>query len=87
MTLGHQHPRPETVTWRDDAACRGMDPHMFVPDKHVNVAADAKAACASCPVRDACLEHALAHEPHGYWGGMSERDRRRILRLRRKAAS
>ena len=43
-------------------------------------AEEAKAICAECPVRQACLEHALAHrEREGVWGGATERERRRIL--------
>ena len=35
----------------------------------------------SCPVREACLEHALAvREKHGVWGGLTERERRRVIR-------
>ena len=41
----------------------------------------AKAICSTCPVREACLEHALsAREREGIWGGATERERRRILR-------
>ena len=43
--------------------------------------------CTECPVRQACLEHALAHrEREGVWGGTTERERRRIVRQRRKSA-
>ena len=50
-------------------------------------AAEAKSVCAVCPVRQACLEHALAHrEREGIWGGTTERERRRIVRQRRKSA-
>lgn len=48
----------------------------------------AKAVCAQCPVADACLEHALrVGEKNGVWGGCNERDRRRIVRQRRRGAS
>ncbi|MGH9290867.1 MAG: WhiB family transcriptional regulator, partial [Acidimicrobiales bacterium] len=40
-----------------------------------------------CPVKEQCLEHALANRiDHGVWGGCSERERRRILKRRRLAA-
>jgi len=46
----------------------------------------ARALCRSCPVRVACLEHALAvQEPHGIWGGLNELERRRVLRQRTAA--
>lgn len=75
-----------TATWRKRAACRGVDPEVFYPvsDEESD---EAKAICAGCQVRQACLEHALAHrEREGVWGGASERERRRILRQRRKSA-
>jgi WhiB family redox-sensing transcriptional regulator len=47
----------------------------------------AKAICATCPVREACLEFALTNREHdGVWGGATERERRRIVRQRRKSA-
>jgi WhiB family redox-sensing transcriptional regulator len=46
----------------------------------------ARRICATCPVKEQCLEHALAHRiDHGVWGGASERERRRILKRRRAA--
>ena len=43
----------------------------------------AKAVCAACPVRQACLEHALsASEPYGIWGGLTLRERRMLRRTR-----
>ena len=63
--------------------CRGVLP---VSEDEAD-AAEAKAICADCPVRQACLEHALAHrEREGVWGGTTERERRRIVRQRRKSA-
>lgn len=76
------------ATWRKRAACRGIDVEIFFPetDDDADVEA-AKAVCEECPVRQACLEHALAHrEREGVWGGATERERRRILRQRRKSA-
>ena len=47
----------------------------------------ARAICVLCPVRESCLEYALtARERDGVWGGMTARERRRILRHRRKSA-
>ncbi len=75
-----------TVSWRDQAACRGLDPDVFYPvsDEDADVA---KAICNECPVREACLEYALANrERDGVWGGATERERRRMVRQRRKSA-
>lgn len=75
-------------TWRKRAACRGIDVEIFFPDPDDDTEAEAaKAVCAVCPVRQACLEHALTHrEREGVWGGATERERRRALRQRRKSA-
>jgi WhiB family redox-sensing transcriptional regulator len=75
-----------STTWRQRAACRGLDPEVFFPASDEE-AEEARAICAMCPVRQACLEHALAHrEREGVWGGCTERERRRIVRQRRKSA-
>ncbi len=76
------------ATWRKRAACRGIDVEIFYPATDEDDDAEpAKAVCAECPVRQACLEHALANrEREGIWGGTTERERRRILRQRRKSA-
>ena len=75
-------------TWRKRAACRGIDVELFYPVTEDEAdALPAKEICAGCPVRQPCLEHALAHrEREGVWGGCTERERRRILRQRRKSA-
>lgn len=66
--------------WWDRAACRGMDPAMFFPERGDAVDA-AKAICAQCPVRIECLDYALDHKiRHGVWGGMSERQREKVRR-------
>ena len=76
--------------WQDRAACRGEDSSFFFAPsyfekRHEKDAreAKAKAICARCPVREMCLEYALAiREPHGVWGGQNETERRRVLRQR-----
>ena len=74
------------ATWRQRAACRGLDPEVFYPSSDED-AEEAKAICGECPVRQLCLEHALAHrERDGVWGGLTERERRRLIRQRRKTA-
>lgn len=75
-----------TMSWRDRGRCRGADPEIFYPD-YDDEGLEAKAVCASCPVRETCLEHALnARERLGVWGGYTEKERRRMLRQRRKAS-
>jgi WhiB family transcriptional regulator, redox-sensing transcriptional regulator len=74
------------MSWRDRGACRGLDPEIFYPETDEE-ALEAKAVCASCGVQVACLEHALTHrEKEGVWGGATERERRRIIRQRRRSA-
>ncbi len=73
-------------SWRQRAACRGLDPEIFYPASDEE-GDEAKAICAQCPVRQPCLEHALANREHdGVWGGATERERRRLVRQRRKSA-
>jgi len=79
-------PAPTPTDWYDDAACRDADTELFFPvsDAH---AADAKAICASCPVREDCLEFALeTRSPEGVWGGLTPIERHRLIRRRQKAA-
>lgn len=74
------------LTWQNRAACRGVDTDIFFPATEEE-AEPAKSICAVCPVLEACLEHALAdREREGVWGGATERERRRIIRQRRKSA-
>lgn len=74
------------MSWRQRAACRGVDPDVFYPPSDEE-AEEAKSICRVCPVREACLEYALANrERDGVWGGATERERRRIVRQRRKSA-
>ncbi|HET6811002.1 MAG TPA: WhiB family transcriptional regulator [Acidimicrobiales bacterium] len=74
------------LSWRNRAACRGVDPDIFFPVSDEE-AVQAKIICGECPVREACLEWALAtRERDGVWGGATERERRRMIRQRRKTA-
>ena len=76
----------KSQTWRSQARCKGIDPDVFYPAVEEE-ADEAKAICAECPVRLACLEFALAaRERDGIWGGATEKERRRIIRQRRKTA-
>jgi WhiB family redox-sensing transcriptional regulator len=72
--------------WRKYARCLGTDPEIFYPAEDED-ADEAKAICAACPVREPCLEHAIvAREKQGVWGGLTERERRRLIRRRRRSA-
>ena len=79
------------VTWRAKAACRDIDTSWFFPDGDAVGDADVAAAlavCASCPVRDECLEFALTtRQDDGIWGGTTEAERKRIRRRRSKPAA
>lgn len=76
--------------WQDRAACKGMDPVVFFGPEHAETVKEkrdredsAKAVCARCPVRAECLEYALeAKEPYGIWGGITEVERKALLRKR-----
>jgi WhiB family redox-sensing transcriptional regulator len=74
------------IMWRELGACRGLDPTIFYPDEDED-SSDAKSVCSECRVRVTCLEFALSHrEKQGVWGGATERERRRIIRQRRRSA-
>lgn len=76
----------QELKWWDMGACRGLDASIFYPDDEDEALA-AKAVCEGCNVRVECLEHALTvREKSGVWGGATERDRRRIIRQRRRGA-
>jgi WhiB family transcriptional regulator, redox-sensing transcriptional regulator len=74
------------LEWMRDGSCRNYPAGAFFPSDGVGVDA-ARRICAECPVREPCLEYALAERiDHGVWGGCSERERRRISKRRRDAA-
>jgi len=77
-----------TNHWRQYARCLGADPELFyTPSESDDGSVEAKAICAICPVREPCLEHAITYrEKQGVWGGLDERERRRVVRQRRKTA-
>ena len=76
----------DEYAWQARAACKGTT-ELFYPEVGASLA-PAKAVCASCPVREACLDFALSHhEQFGIWGGSSERERRRLRAGHRRAAA
>jgi WhiB family redox-sensing transcriptional regulator len=72
--------------WASRGACRSTNPdELFVQGAAQN---RAKAVCMGCPVRTECLSDALDnHVEFGVWGGMTERERRALLRRRPNVTS
>ena len=69
------------IPWQERARCRDHDPEIFFPEKGGS-SREAKRICSECPVRIECLNYALRRdERYGVWGGMSERERRRLKRM------
>lgn len=59
--------------------CAETDPDLFFPERGASTV-PAKTLCFACPDRVACLDYALTHgERFGIWGGMTSRERRRLL--------
>ena len=82
-------------SWQVDSLCKKE--LKFIPEtkEHVSytyddfyppigkaVSEEVKEMCNRCPSKDECLEHALAHEKYGYWGGSSEKQREAIRQSR-----
>ncbi len=66
------------LLWQERALCAQTDPEAFFPEKGGSTR-EAKKVCLTCDVRSQCLEYALAHdERFGIWGGLSERERRKL---------
>jgi len=66
--------------WHDRALCAETDPEAFFPEKGGSTR-EAKQVCRGCEVSAECLEYALERdERFGIWGGLSERERRRLKR-------
>ncbi|KSW29281.1 WhiB family transcriptional regulator [Cellulomonas sp. B6] len=66
--------------WQERALCAQTDPEAFFPEKGGSTR-EAKKVCTQCDVRSECLEYALANdERFGIWGGLSERERRKLKR-------
>ena len=85
-TRSNPRPIPGDHGWQDHANCLGVDPDLFFPERGASTR-EAKEVCRGCVVREECLEFALQNgEKFGIWGGLSERERRRIRRQRAQAA-
>jgi WhiB family redox-sensing transcriptional regulator len=71
-------PEADESSWQERALCAQTDPEAFFPEKGGSTR-EAKRVCLSCDVRGECLEYALLHdERFGIWGGLSERERRKL---------
>lgn len=74
---------PALGAWAAEGACRDQNPALFFPERTTQAGAEydaARAVCASCPALEPCRAYGLENDPPGMWGGLSERDRRRIRR-------
>lgn len=64
----------EPETWMRDAACRGMDPQLFVPDYNPESkqqpAPIAYETCKTCKVTRECLAYGKKYKCSGCWGGI-----------------
>jgi len=70
----------DASSWQASALCAQTDPEAFFPEKGGSTR-EAKSVCKVCEVKQECLEYALAHdERYGIWGGLSERERRKLKR-------
>ena len=70
----------EGQSWQERALCAETDPEAFFPEKGGSTR-EAKKICTGCEVKAECLEYALSNdERFGIWGGLSERERRRVKR-------
>ena len=82
----------EPETWVEFAACRGIavreetSDHFF-PTSESQMTDLAKEKCPTCPVRAQCLDFALRnHIENGIWGGLTEKERRKLVRRFKFAA-
>ncbi|MET9804531.1 WhiB family transcriptional regulator [Streptomyces sp. NPDC006368] len=78
--------------WRAAAACRNEDPDLFFPigtsGPAMLQAETAKSVCRRCPVREQCLRWAVeTRQETGVWGGLSEDERRALIRRSRRRAA
>lgn len=72
------------MKWQDQALCLEVGGDFWHPEKGGSTR-EGKKICFACPVREACLEHALEHDERlGIWGGLSERQRKTLQRQRRE---
>lgn len=74
------HLEQAVPSWQERALCAQTDPEAFFPEKGGSTR-EAKRVCTGCDVRSECLDYALENdERFGIWGGLSERERRKLKR-------
>tara|TARA_Y100001951_G_C11277693_1_gene263077 strand:- start:837 stop:1124 length:288 start_codon:yes stop_codon:yes gene_type:complete len=74
--------RLQELWWQEDANCKDKDPDLFFPNRGASTR-KAKEICNACEVQEYCLEYAIVNaEKFGIWGGLSERERRKIRKER-----
>lgn len=74
--------RLQELWWQVDANCKDADPDIFFPERGASTK-KAKELCNSCKAQEHCLEYAIVNaEKFGIWGGLSERERRKIRKSR-----
>ncbi|MGN6089035.1 MAG: WhiB family transcriptional regulator [Actinomycetes bacterium] len=78
--------------WRHLGLCTQEDPELFFPvgtgPEAIEQTRRAKAICDRCPVREPCLDYAIAtRQQNGVWGGQSEEELRRLIRRQARARS
>ncbi|MGL4177347.1 MAG: WhiB family transcriptional regulator [Dermatophilaceae bacterium] len=77
-SLAEEGAEEGALGWQERSLCAQTDPEAFFPEKGGSTR-EAKKVCVGCEVRSECLEYALANdERFGIWGGMSERERRKL---------
>jgi WhiB family redox-sensing transcriptional regulator len=65
------------IQWMDDALCQQIDGELFFPEPNRS-AAEARKACALCPVQVPCLEYALTFDVDGIWAGTNRQQRAQL---------
>jgi WhiB family transcriptional regulator, redox-sensing transcriptional regulator len=81
LSLARHEDDGAELAWQEQSLCAQTDPEAFFPEKGGSTR-EAKRICVGCEVKSECLEYALAHdERFGIWGGLSERERRRLKRM------
>ena len=74
--------RLQELWWQEDANCKNEDPDLFFPNRGASTK-KAKEICYACQVKEYCLEYSIVNaEKFGIWGGLSERERRKIRKDR-----
>lgn len=69
--------------WEREAACQGRDVEMWYPLRRTG--AEAERICRGCPVRAECYQYSLLTEQQwGTWGGVGQRQRRKMIFERRQ---